>query len=309
MLTSARRRNPWPTLPAALLACAVPLAEAAAVESKSEAGLALIRTASPEPVDVVISATNLEHGTESIGPLATATDKRIVFRLPAAYVGEPHAYPMPEVQGWLTLRVWSRTFDPVAPDEVADLFSCPDGHFAPCRAPDPEGGRVAARRRAGESPVLIWVTDKVGTEAHRRHTLAYAAGLAGWEGRRGKGRDPCEAHWDETLGMIVSRPPERVPPGFACNLAPYPLSLDGRALTPATFLKVEPDGTPRFAASCPDYAPPADPRSRYSRCRLLGSFGPWPLVMYVPSGDAAAWQPLLDRLRDFLAQHTVSRTE
>ena len=44
-------------------------------------------------------------------------------------------------------------------------------------------------------------------------------------------------------------------------------------------------------------------------CELQGHFGVWPLFLWVRSDRAPEWDATFERVRDYLARHTVSRTD
>lgn len=300
-------------LPAALAICAVVASSTVeAAEANSRAGRALLDAASMEPVEVALASNKLWLTSEETGrPVPPApADHRIVFRLPAAYLAQ---FALDRdvggaAAGSIVVRLWSRSLDPVRPDEMADFARCPAWQPpGSCTALGPDGGRIAARLRAGEYPLKVTVTNQTGTAAHRRYTLRAQAGLARNVGSGDL--DPCDVREDPALGMLVGRAPEGVRPFMACrfrsNGAVY---RDGRHFAPASFLKLGPDGEPKFAALCPVYIAAGD-AAEPEGCEFVGYFGVWPLFLPMRSDRAPEWDGDFERVRAFLARHVVSRTD
>lgn len=264
----------------------------------------LIAAASMEPVDVALHATGLLQTTEQgIEPLAPA-DLRAAFRVPAAYVAHASDGKGPGGRGSLTLRLWSGTFDPVRPDELADLALCSaEERLRGCPRLGPDGGRFEARRRAGEYALTVEVTHVAGAEQYQRYVMGLQSGTGGG---RASGRQPCDTREDAALGLLVSRTPEGIRPSEACNFhSDSARHRSGRVLRPASFLKLEADGSPRFSVKCSMYVDAAAGVPPFA-CRMVGYHGPWPVIASVRSDRAAEWAETFDRLRDFLTRHTAA---
>lgn len=277
-----------------------------AVEATSRAGQALIEVASMETVDIALAATAVSQTTERSDPPDAPADLRVAFRIPAAYVARVTDEKRSLGRGWLTLRLWSQSFDPVRPDELADLATCSgEERFQGCPRRGLEGSRYAARRRGGEYVITLEVGHTAGTEAYRRYMMTLEA-VVGSES--GTGRQPCDTRWDEALGMLVSRTPEGLHPMDACKFGTVgSIHRNGRALMPAAFLKLEQDGTPRFSVKCRNYVTMADEGVPPRGCRMIGHHGPWPLIISVQSDRVMEWDTTFDRLRDFLARHEMQQ--
>lgn len=288
-----------------------PSSPAQTIKATSLSGRALIRAASMEPVDVALHATSLLQTTEAdIVPDAPA-DLRIAFRVPAAYVAHASDDKGPRSRGSLRLRLWSGTFDPVLPDELADLAFCTElERLRGCPRLGPDNSRFEARRRGGEYALTVEVTHVAGSKPYQRYVMGLESGTGG---SRPFGREPCDTREDAALGLLVSRTPEGVRPMNACNFAgSYARHVrSGRVLRPASFLKLEADGAPRFSVQCSMYVDAADVAAGVppSGCRMIGYHGPWPVIVSVQSDRAAEWADTFDRLLDFLTHHAVARTD
>lgn len=280
-----------------------------AVEATSRAGRALLDAASMEPVEVTLAARTLALTSEDTnGPVPPApAHNSVTFRVPAAYLAGIDRDRHGPGASMLVFRLWSRSLDPVRPDEVADAAACGPGELQPCAALGPSGGRVAARRRGGEHPLRITLTDGASSEAHRRYNIRLRVGLA-----RGAGSgilEPCDIREDPALGMLVGRAPEGVNPFGACRFGTtVAVHRDGRRFPPASFMKSGPDGEPKFGVRCREFVAAGD-GAPPGGCELVGFFGVWPLFFSVPSDRAAEWDETFERVRAFLARHAVARTD
>jgi hypothetical protein len=268
---------------------------------------ALINAASMEPVQVtlasrVVGMTSIEHG----GVPHLAADNRITLRVPAAFVASVTFRQEAGVNrgapgvSSVTFWFWSRSFDPVRPDQVADAAACFPRVQRLCG-----DGRMAERRRNGENVITVELLSVPASEAQRRYDLLYAAGVVS-----GALVSPCEFHEDPVLGMLVGRVPEGQRIFRACNMGGTPAlhTRTGRTFDRATFLMREADGTPRFAVRCRTFAGPDDGAGAFG-CEMLGFFGVWPLTISVRSNEASEWNATFLRVHDFLASHTVARTD
>ena len=73
-------------------------------------------------------------------------------------------------------------------------------------------------------------------------------------------------------------------------------------------MKLAPDGTPKFVVRCNVYVAAGDDAGP-STCEMQGDFGIWPLFVSVLSDRASEWDATFERVRGYLARHTVSRTD
>lgn len=268
---------------------------------------ALINAAKMEPVQVtlasrVVGMSSIEHGVVP----DLAADNRITLRVPAAFAASVSFHQEAGVNrgapgaSSVTFWFWTRSFDPVRPDQVADAAACFPRVQRLC-----DDGRMVERRRNGENVTGVQLWNGPASEAQRRYDLLYAAGIVS-----GALVSPCEFHEDPVLGMLVGRVPEGQRIFRACNMGGTPAvhTRTGRTFDRATFLMREADGTPRFAVRCPTFAGPDDGAGAYG-CEMLGYFGVWPLIISVRSDQASEWNATFLRVRDFLTRHTVSRTD
>ena len=281
----------------------------------------LIDAASMEPVEIALS-TRLFHtyGGEKNGlpERLVRADNRIVFRLPAAYVTSVQMTRAGELDkalpgdknlpgaSILGLVFWSRSFDPVRPDRMADYEHCErmrrirkSGGLDCDHGPD--GGRTAARYRGGEFPFHVELGAFVGTEADRRFNIHAQAGFGGTEGKG------CIFHEEPTLGMLVGRGPQGQRSSSECRANTNHARLrDGRLFSGATFLKQNEDGSPRFGVFCYLFLGPDDNAGSHS-CEMRGYFGIWYWEASVPSDRVREWDAVYERLNGFLTQHVIEQ--
>lgn len=209
------------------------------------------------------------------------------------------------------LWLWSETLDPVRPDEAADLAACRiGGPAAPCPGSGlrpADGGRVGARLRAGEYALRVEVTNIVGVPARSEQAMRRQSGIHPVP-RPDARIEPCDVREDPALGMLVARAPEGVRPRDACGFSGGGAITRGRVYRPANFMKLASDGTPKFAVLCGVYVTVADDAPP-STCQMQADFGIWPLFVSVLSDRAREWDATFERVRDYLARHTTSRTD
>lgn len=271
----------------------------------------LLDAASMDPMEVAIAARVIALTSEERGSVLPApADNRITLRVPAAYLAGvkfhnegPYNRGAPGASE-LTFLFWSRSLDPVRPDEIADLAACRPGELWPCAAHGPDGGRMAARWRGGEYPLRVQMSNRASSEGHQRYRIRYRAGLA--QGVGPTRADPCDFGEDAALGMLVGRGPEGV--YAACNLASSGAVIQGRRFGRATFLKRDADGASKFGVRCQVFTGLEDGVGP-SPCEMLGFFGVWPLLLSVQSDRAAEWDAAFEGVRAFLERHTTSRTD
>jgi hypothetical protein len=276
---------------------------------------ALLDAASMEPIEVTLASRVLYHTTEttSSGSGLEAAENSITLRMPAAYVagvrfGSPNASNR-DVPGasLLTLVFWSRSFDPVMPDLVADGLSRQAHTTGPSGVPGVEGSRQARRRANGEYPLQVQIGNNTGSIANQHYNILLRAGLVA----RVSGQPRrCEFQENAMLGMLVGRSPAGERLFSACNVPSTGMvdARTGRFFDRATFLKRESDGTPKFGVSCAVFTGPDDGVGP-SGCEMIGYFGIWPLFIGVPSDRVAEWDETFDRVRDHLARHIIARSD
>jgi len=239
------------------------------------------------------------------------SDHRIAFRVPAAA-----AVLLDLAEGRmggqrLGFELWSNTLDPVRPDMEADLAACRiGGPAAPCPGSGlrpADGGRVGARLRAGEYALRVVVTNIVGVPARSEQAMRRQSGIYPVP-RPGLRIEPCDVREDPELSMLVARAPEGVRHYDACGFKTGGAITKGRSYRPANFMRLASDGTPKFVVRCSVYVTAGDDAGP-STCEMQGDFGIWPLFVSVLSDRAPDWDATFERVRDYLARHTTSRTD
>lgn len=113
---------------------------------------------------------------------------------------------------------------------------------------------------------------------------------------------------DTALGMLIARAREGVGPRDACGFGAGGAITKGRSYRPANFMRLAPEGTSRFIVKCRVYVTAADDAPP-STCEMQSFFGAWPLYVSVLSDRAPEWDATFERVRDYLARHTTSRTD
>jgi hypothetical protein len=256
--------------------------------------LGLVASESMEPVTLTLAAARMFQVPDA-SPTALPVKQSISIRIPAAFVNLVDLREGAEGSQRIGFELWSGTLEPVAPDVIADRRRCTVG--TPCTE-DP-AGPAARRRRAGEWPVQVQVTNGIGTEAQRAYVLRELSGVSA--------RRPCKVAEDAALGMVVVETPPELRPGDACNFTGNPgiRNRDGRSFPPKNFVKRKPDGATDFVARCDSFASEEDERAEI-RCRLHGYFGIWPMTILLWGLRPTEWSGIHDRIQEFLARHVVT---
>ena len=148
------------------------------------------------------------------------------------------------------------------------------------------------------------MTNNAGVPGRRERVLRSEAGVAPVS--PAERMDPCDVREDPDLGMLVARAPEGVRHSDACGFLSNGGITRGRAYRPANFMKLAPDGTPKFVVRCSVYLTAADDASP-SICRMRGYLGIWPLFLWVRSDRASEWDATFERVRDYLARHEIQQ--
>lgn len=274
------------------------------VETEPRAVERLIAEGSPVLVQVTMEADRLFHAPGSNPPWHRVETRRIDFHVPAVSVRLADTREGRSGPQRLGFGVWSRSFDPVRADEMADIAEfCPTGTVLSC--PGLANGRQATRIQNGEVPLWVEVTNIVGTDQRRAAVLRHRAG----HDRSGFLDGPCEVRDDPVLGMLVGRPPEGARVRACGGIAPSPFppppwDRSGRQPRLANFLKLDPGGTPRFVVICLDWVEDSAERST-GNCRVEGYLREWPLFFSVPNNRADAWEAMYDSVQSFLERHLV----
>jgi hypothetical protein len=109
--------------------------------------------------------------------------------------------------------------------------------------------------------------------------------------------------------MLVGRAPAGLRPTQACNFSGGVTVLrDGRHVAPASFLKLDQEGSPVFGGRCPGFLDPSDPPSPVNSvllCRMRGFFGVWPIELSLRSDRTPEWAVTYERVIDFLRRYVV----
>ena len=288
--------------------CAVGERETPAARAVPREVRELVTVASLEPVELALEAGRLIQPA-NVQPSLLPVDHRIAFRVSAASI---HMIDLAEGRMGpqrLGLELWSASLDPVGPDRLADRAVCRQGEDPPCAGLAPGGGRIGVRVRDGEYGLRVEVTNILRPAAERHRVLRSRAGMAPstpwWRA------PPCDVREDAALKMLVARAPEDAGSKFsACGfLSTGAVLRGGIFVPPVSFLKLEPDGTPRFSVRCPIYVTVEHGQPQGDSCELQGYLGIWPLFLWVRSDRAAEWEATFERVRNYLSLHVIARTD
>lgn len=259
--------------------------------------LGLVISESIQPVTLTLESSSI---AQSAGPAPRVpSNQRVTFRIPAAYVNE---LDLKEGRGGsqrIGLEVWSRTFDPVAPDVIADRRDrkCPVG--GPCYAQPTD--RVQQRMTGGEFALQIRIGNGTSAEAHRNYVLSNLDGA--------RVKKPCKIFDDPDIGMIVAETPEGLRPGQACNFIGNPaIRRDGKSFPPRNFLKLNSDGAPKFNVRCRAFSSDEEDQ-RSAGCLLRGYFGIWPISIRFRGSRPKEWGHTYEHVQQFLTKYVIERTD
>jgi hypothetical protein len=266
----------------------------------------MLTTADPDAIGLALSDSmqpitlTLESDYFADAPhqrIRAPTKQRLSFKIPAAYAA---VIDLKEGSGGsqrLAFEVWSRTFDPIAVDIIADRRKCRVGE--PCRS-EP-GTRVWQRWQAGEASTYIQISNSAGTEMRRNRSLADLDSV--------KGNKPCKITEDAELGMTVAEAPDGVRPGDACDFIGNPSirTRDGKSFPPKNFIRRRADGAAGYLVRCQKVSSEPEEQAEI-RCRLYLYFGAWPVSVLFFGIAPKDWDDLSERVRKFLAQHAIERT-
>jgi hypothetical protein len=194
--------------------------------------------------------------------------------------------------------VYHRSFDPVGPDQIADTRKCRVG--VPCYAEPSDRGEQ--RRRDGDLRLEFSITNAVSTRVHRDYVLGDLDGAVL--------KKPCNIFEDVGLGMLVAETPQGVKPREACNFSGDPgiRTRDGKSFPPKNFLKRKADGSPEFVVRCDGFSGDAEERAEI-RCKMIGYFGMWPMLVWIWAIPPEEWTALHGRIQQFLTAHLAHRTD
>ena len=186
----------------------------------------------------------------------------------------------------------------MAIDVLADRKKCSVGD--PCRS-EP-GTRGWQRQQAGETPLDIEVGNSLGTEARRNRNLTDLDWI-----KLGK---PCKVTEDTELGMTVAEAPDGVRPGDACDFSGNPgiRTRDGKSFPPRNFVRRKADGTPDYLARCHNFSSEPEEQAEI-KCRLHLYFGRGPVSVLLSGIAPKEWDDTSARVRRFLSEHVIERTD
>ncbi|MFM9976314.1 MAG: hypothetical protein ACKVON_17305 [Beijerinckiaceae bacterium] len=195
--------------------------------------------------------------------------------------------------------------EPVAYDLVRERQKCPPQAMAYC---GPITDLVKERAAKGEYSLRFSLSAHVtqNKATIERNRLL----IAGLHPEYNTRKRPCEIYDDLELGMTVTKVPEGVNPGEACEFFnPGIREIPGKPnLSPRLFLKRYQDGRPKFSVVCGAYDP--DPNAPYQTyCNLSGMYGHWLMFINVESVRAEKWDAAFNRVVKFLDDHTTARFE
>jgi hypothetical protein len=258
--------------------------------------LGLVTSDSMQPITLTLES---DHLAQDAGPgPRVPTNQRISFKIPAAYLNVIDLKEGRSGSQRIGFEVWSRTFDPVALDVIADHRKCRVG--VPCYAEPTD--RSVQRKRDGESRLQIQIGNAIGTEARRIYILNNLDGLQ-------TKKKPCKITEDAELGMLVAETPDGLRPNDACNFIGNPgiRTRDGKSFPPKNFLKRKPDGTPEFVVHCHNFSSEKEEQAEIN-CKLYAYFGIWPLSIQFWGIEPKEWSDIYERVQKFLTMYVIERT-
>ena len=259
-----------------------------------------VQSASLEPVDVVVgtqfeaAASHDPLGNRILQKAATERDRWIKFRLPAAYItaigkAREDKYP------WrIGFSVWSSSFEPF----MIDLVRSQEDRVrrgVPRNAPTREDDLLQQKmRETGEIAREFELTGTYQPEDYERQRVLRAIGLK----EDDPNPKPCDRDVDPETGMRRVT----VPHGGSH----YKSCLSGKGENGVNYARMREDGTVRYIVECDASGIGRDGKPRLpQRCRMLGYFRVWPLVIWVEHANRASFDTIHDRVLGFLADHVV----
>ena len=259
-----------------------------------------VQSGSLEPVEVVvgtqfeIAASHDPLGNRIPQKAAIERDHWIKFRLPAAYINaigkdREERYP------WrIGFSVWSNSFEPF----MFDLVRSQEDRVrrgVPRNAPSRDDDLLQQKMRETRQTAREFeLTGNYRPEDHERQRVLRAIGLK--EGDPSP--KPCDRDVDPETGMLRVTVPHGV--------SHYQSCLSGKGEYGVNYARTREDGTVQYIVECDASGIGRDGKPRQpQRCRLLGYFRVWPLVIWVEHADRASFGAILDRVVGFLADHVV----
>jgi hypothetical protein len=259
-----------------------------------------MQTASLQPVEVVVgtqfeaSASHDALGRRIQQKFPTAREHWIQFRLPAAYVTGTGKAREDKYPWRVAFSAWSDSFEPF----MLDLARSQDDRVrrgVARNAPVRDDDLLQLKMRAtGETARDFELTGTYRPEDYERQRVLRAIGLK--EGMPTP--KPCDRDIDTETGMQRVTVPRGVNPYESC--------LSGKGENGVNYARVRNDGTIKFVVECDASGIGRDgtPRQPH-RCRMLGHFRVWPLVIWVEHAERTRFDAIHDRVLNFLTGHLV----
>lgn len=276
----------------------LPLQATGLPNAPSSRTLALIEGGSMEPAVLGLRGKYMPQSERA----SLSVDEYISFRLPAA------AWAVVDLLGpgphRIGVRVWSHKLDPVRLDVDADRDDCaPD--IERCRRDGSLNKRVRARYAAGEYVLRAEVTSVLWSTDERNRIMLRRVGM---DPRHANvSGDRCSFRYDEELDMLATDRMSSLQAAAACHLVNHlGTDLTGR-YSARNFMKLAPDGTPRFVVRCNSWPWEQAPERPWF-CELQGYIGIWPLFIWVPTDRPSEWDEIFLRVKDYLTSFITERS-
>jgi hypothetical protein len=246
----------------------------------------------------------LDAGGQGKTPEGGLVDTYLRFRVPAAALDFLRGDQTPLRSIAVGFKLWSETMEPVAYDLVRELQKCPPGTIH-CH---PANDLFKDRAAKGEYALQFELgANVIQNRQEIERVLLLRTGLLPAYNPR---KRPCETYDDLALGMTVTKVPEGVNPGEACEFFHPGMRGSSGQPNPGSrlFLKRYPDGRPKFSVKCGSYD--TNPDAPYpGLCDLGGLYGHWPIFVRVIGKQAEKWDETFDRVVKYLEQQTTARFE
>jgi hypothetical protein len=237
-------------------------------------------------------------------PKGGLVDTYLRFRVPAAALDFLRGDQTPLRSIAVGFKLWSETMEPVAYDMVRELQKCaPRSVYC-----EPASDLVKERAAKGEYALQFELGANVTQNRARiERNMLLTAGLHPDYNKR---KRPCETYEDLDLGVTVTKVPDGINPGEACDFFHPGMRGSSGQPNPGSrlFLKRYPDGRPKFSVKCGSYD--TDPKAPWPGfCDLSSMYGHWLMFFRVEGRRAEKWDATYDRVVKYLDQHTSARFE
>ena len=262
--------------------------------------IGMVQSASLEPVEVVVgtqfeaAATHDPLGNRILQKAAVERERWIKFRLPAAYISMIGKAREDKYPWRIGFSVWSNSFEPFTIDMVRsqeDRVRRGIPRNAPSRDDDLLQQKM---RETGQTNREFDLSGTYRPEDYERQRVLRAIGLK--EGDPSP--KPCDRGIDPDTGMMRVTVPRGV--------SHYQSCLSGKGENGVNYARLREDGTVQYVVECDASGIGRDGVPRQpGRCRLLGYFRVWPLVIWVEHANRQSFDAIHDRVVAFLAAHVV----